>query len=248
MDIFKRHKQNTENVTNSLLHEANKTAEECGFQSSIIRTVNKQQHRSNQAADATSKYWRSSMILPYLDSIISSLETRFSEENTPAFVLSLQHPKHFPKIDLNCLKLELRQSLNHYEIDGIDAELEVWVEHSTYGIKKRLNNELDNKSIKLVFCFMGEICPNRHLWCVICVPTVSGSDDEDYNPSGDVERESHEIDSGSDGNKMDEENHMISDESEEESSSDENDEEGEVSLKLELSNNIPCNNNRHEDT
>ncbi|CAG9826630.1 unnamed protein product [Diabrotica balteata] len=141
MDIFKKHRQNAKNVTNTLLHEANKIAEECGFELSTPRTVGKQQHRSNQPADTPTEYWRRSMILTYLDSIISSLETRFSEENTSAFALSLLHPKHFSKIYLNCLKLELRQSLNHYEIDGIDAELEEWVEHWN---KKLLNNELDN--------------------------------------------------------------------------------------------------------
>nr|CAI5845893.1 unnamed protein product [Callosobruchus analis] len=39
-------------------------------------------HRSNHSAESPSEFWKRSLIIPYLDSVITSLETRFADENT----------------------------------------------------------------------------------------------------------------------------------------------------------------------
>src|SRR5678816_3923161 len=74
-----------------VLKEANQIAEQLGVDLSIPRIVGRQQHRSNHPATNPTEYWRRSLIFPYLDSIASSLELRFSTENTPAYASTCLH-------------------------------------------------------------------------------------------------------------------------------------------------------------
>lgn len=55
------------------------------------RIVGRQQHRSNHTAESDSEFWGKSLVIPYLDSIIVSLEIRCGEENTPSFALMKLH-------------------------------------------------------------------------------------------------------------------------------------------------------------
>ncbi|KAJ8869077.1 hypothetical protein PR048_030638 [Dryococelus australis] len=61
-----------------------------------------QNHKSNPPSDNSNEYWQNSLIIPYLDSLTSSLNIRFSQENTPAFALTKLHPLYTTntKIDL----------------------------------------------------------------------------------------------------------------------------------------------------
>ncbi|KAF0727649.1 zinc finger MYM-type protein 1-like [Aphis craccivora] len=49
--------------------------------------MGRQQHRSNPPVSNTAEFWKRSLLIPYMDSLISSLERRFSDENLPAFSL-----------------------------------------------------------------------------------------------------------------------------------------------------------------
>ena len=44
------------------------------------------------------------MTIPYLDSLITSLETRFGEASAPAYALSLLHPANVIRMSLEELK------------------------------------------------------------------------------------------------------------------------------------------------
>src|SRR5678816_3148857 len=74
------------------LKEANQIAEQLELDLNISRIFGRQQHRSNHAATNPTEFWRRSLITPYLDSITSSLELRFSTANTPAHALTYLHP------------------------------------------------------------------------------------------------------------------------------------------------------------
>lgn len=50
-------------------------------------------HRSNQPSETLNDYFRVSVFLPYLDSLVQSLSDRFSEKNQPAFEIFNMHPK-----------------------------------------------------------------------------------------------------------------------------------------------------------
>lgn len=94
LQLLKSHRDNPERVTDEIIKDATVVAEKVGLEEDITsmpRIVGKQRHRSNHPAESSSEFWKRSLIIPYLDSVITSLETRFAEENT-TFALSKLHP------------------------------------------------------------------------------------------------------------------------------------------------------------
>jgi len=51
--------------------------------------------------------FRSSIFIPYLDSLISSLNQRFPTNNIPSFSISLLHPSNIIKTKLNKFKNQI---------------------------------------------------------------------------------------------------------------------------------------------
>ncbi|KAJ8892404.1 hypothetical protein PR048_004984 [Dryococelus australis] len=77
---------------------------------SVPRLAHKQNHRNNPPSDNSTEYWQHSLIIPYLDSATSSLNIKFSQENTLAFTITDLHTN-----------AEL--FTNFYELDDIAGEL-----------------------------------------------------------------------------------------------------------------------------
>ncbi|KAG8223795.1 hypothetical protein J437_LFUL001516 [Ladona fulva] len=72
--------------------KAKTIAEHLGADFNMPRVINEQKHRANPPTLTSGEFWRRSLIIPYIDSLIMSLEQRFSEENLPAFSLLTLHP------------------------------------------------------------------------------------------------------------------------------------------------------------
>lgn len=79
--------------------EIEKTAALINIEMKLSRIVSKQKHRCNVEKESFEDYFRIAVYVPYLDSIISSLTERFSEENNIAFSLIKLHPKLFMKLN-----------------------------------------------------------------------------------------------------------------------------------------------------
>ncbi|CAH2107647.1 unnamed protein product [Euphydryas editha] len=90
------------------------------------RITGKQRHRSNHPAESTYEYWKRSLVIPYLDSIINSLEVRFAEENTPLFVLSKLHPAQMQKMTTENLKQTCESIAQFYDLPNIKNEIKLW--------------------------------------------------------------------------------------------------------------------------
>lgn len=58
----------------------------------LPRVAERQKHRGNTPSNNANEYWRRTIIIPCLDSLISSLKIRFSTEYRPPFELSFIHP------------------------------------------------------------------------------------------------------------------------------------------------------------
>ena len=71
------------------------TAEEIGVTVSLPRQCDRQVHRAN--IGGTTEYYCRSIYVSYMDSLIQSLKSRFSETNTPAFALYKLHPAQLEK-------------------------------------------------------------------------------------------------------------------------------------------------------
>ncbi|KAG5900288.1 hypothetical protein JTB14_000815 [Gonioctena quinquepunctata] len=103
LDVLKQDRKDADRITNELLKKAQDIATELEIEISVPRLAQKQKHRSNPPSDNDNEYWRRSLIIPYLDSLISSLNIRFSQQNTPAFALSKLHPLYMTKTSITDL-------------------------------------------------------------------------------------------------------------------------------------------------
>ncbi|KAK5639839.1 hypothetical protein RI129_010650 [Pyrocoelia pectoralis] len=108
LKLIRNHRKNPEKVTDEIFKDATPAiAEKIGLaedMKSIPRTAKRQQNRSNHPAKSPSEFWRRSITIPYLDSIINYLEIRFSEENGPSFTLTKLHPAQMKNISLEELE------------------------------------------------------------------------------------------------------------------------------------------------
>lgn len=79
----------------------------------IPRLAGKQTKRANYPTSDPKQYYKQSIFLPYIDSLISSLNIRFSEENTAIFNYFRLYPSSFKTIaqeKVNHLSLEIDKS------------------------------------------------------------------------------------------------------------------------------------------
>ncbi|CAI6363381.1 unnamed protein product [Macrosiphum euphorbiae] len=83
-------------------------AEKIGAEIKIPRITSEQKNRINYETDSAEHYYRLSIFIPYLDSLISSLSQRFSSINTIAFSISLLHPTNIEKYTINDFKEKIK--------------------------------------------------------------------------------------------------------------------------------------------
>lgn len=123
--VINDHRKNADNIIDDILNEARKVAEEFGVELCLPRITGRQQHRSNHPYSNFSDYWKRSLLIPYLDSLISSLDERFAEDNLPAFALLSLHPATMLKYSIEEVKLKTKQFSDFYQLD-VSNEIELW--------------------------------------------------------------------------------------------------------------------------
>lgn len=128
-----------------VLDDAQAIAETLEIELTLPRIVERQQHRSNPPFTEFSEYWRKSFLIPYLDSLLSSLNDRFSENNTPAFSLLLLHPANMLKIPLEDLKSKIEDFASFYSLENINSEIELW--HKVWADKNLASISLENMEL-----------------------------------------------------------------------------------------------------
>jgi hypothetical protein len=121
-----RDEKNVEYVFKEILTSAKKIAEIFCIELSMPRIVSKQIQRSNFSTSSVEDYFRISLFIPYLDSLISSLGIRFSEENRIPTFLCILHPSRIKYLTISeyLKKIEPLQSM--YNIDNFRGEAESW--------------------------------------------------------------------------------------------------------------------------
>ena len=63
------------------------------------RVVARQAYRSNQPSENVEEFFRISILIPHLESVISSLRNRFFSTHKKAFSLMKLHPENMRKLD-----------------------------------------------------------------------------------------------------------------------------------------------------
>lgn len=126
VDVIKEDRQDVENVSYELFKKSLDIAEKVGVELSVPRVTQKQVHRSNPPSESAVEYWKRSIIIPYLDSLTSSLDARFSNENTPAFALTYLHPSSMLKMASKDFKNNAESFMEFYKLGDVSAELDLW--------------------------------------------------------------------------------------------------------------------------
>ncbi|RVE42608.1 hypothetical protein evm_012749 [Chilo suppressalis] len=124
-DILRNDREFPDKISNEMLQNARAVAMDLNIEISVPRLAHKQTHRSNPPSDNDNEYWRRSLIIPYIDSLISSLNIRFSQENTPAFALSKLHPLYMTKTSITDLHKNAESFQDFYNLD-ITGKLNLW--------------------------------------------------------------------------------------------------------------------------
>ena len=93
-NIFQDNRENAEEHFHSIMEVVEENVQHVNIEIKIPRLTNIQQNRSNVPCDSPESYYRRCVFIPYLDSLITSLSERFSEENEPAYLLFQLHPNN----------------------------------------------------------------------------------------------------------------------------------------------------------
>nr|CAD7259724.1 unnamed protein product [Timema shepardi] len=92
VQLLKSHRDNPEQTIDEIISDATEIAKKLGLEedmASMPRIVGRQRHRSNHASGTPSEFWKRSLVIPYLDSIIASLEQK-KEQNSVIVRITLQ--------------------------------------------------------------------------------------------------------------------------------------------------------------
>ena len=98
----------------------------------VPRLCGRQVHRSNPGSlhgistESPEDYFRQTIFVPYLDSIISSLTNRFSEDNSPQFNLFRLQPATMIRLDRDEFKNSVEIISRSFTIDNFVIEAMNW--------------------------------------------------------------------------------------------------------------------------
>lgn len=150
LTVLNEHRTSADSGMQSIFDEAQEFADEIGVGLHLPRVASRQTHRSNPPSSDHNDYWKKSILIPYLDSLILSLKERFAPVNLPAFSLFSLHPFNM----LDKTKEEMIQQIKNfnefYGVDNLEHEIELW--RATWREKSMPRTELE----KLDLCQLLE--------------------------------------------------------------------------------------------
>uniref|UniRef100_A0A6I8QP26 HAT C-terminal dimerisation domain-containing protein n=1 Tax=Xenopus tropicalis TaxID=8364 RepID=A0A6I8QP26_XENTR len=126
IQMFLNHRQQAEEHFKDILVNVQNIAERTDIELSLPRRCGRQKHHSNVPGSTVEEYYRRAIYVPYLDSVIASLKTRFDCHNITNFNLFSLHPHQMAKIKQQEFKEKIKQITSIYNIDNLDAEALTW--------------------------------------------------------------------------------------------------------------------------
>ena len=102
----------------------------------------RQVHRPN-VGGSIEEYYRRTIYVPYMDSLIQSLESRFGESNTPYFHIFAPHPREMQQTERDEFKHIVSSVKEMYGIDNLVEEALAW-----YDVQK--HKPLDDNSLGMI--------------------------------------------------------------------------------------------------
>lgn len=130
LKLLKNERSNSECQFDLIFKKAEETAIKIGLELQLPRRANRQTQRDNYPTNDIKEFFRQSLFIPYLDSIIMSINDRFSDENLKAFSLFSLHPKKMKKMSIQEFS-KVVKSINHLYgplLDNFEEEAITWYE------------------------------------------------------------------------------------------------------------------------
>lgn len=144
VSCIKEHRSNADQEFQNVFDTSTKTAAAIGTDLKIPRIASHQQHRSNHPSETICDFWKRSIFIPYLDSLISALEQRFSDEHMPTYGLMMLHPSAMLNMPLTEFKHKTQSFSRYYGLESFDNEAELWYKQwKDEGMPREHLRELD---------------------------------------------------------------------------------------------------------
>jgi len=96
------------------------------------------------------EYYRRSIYVPYMDSLIQSLKTRFSETNTPALMLYRLHQAQLEKAECSDYNEVVQTIHQFYNFDNFEQDAMSWYDVTKEGNFSRSENQEELEFVDLV--------------------------------------------------------------------------------------------------
>ncbi|KAL5246073.1 hypothetical protein ACI65C_013481 [Semiaphis heraclei] len=168
LSIFRMHRTQCDRHFNNIFETIKKTTNDLDIEIKIPRLSNKQTNRSNHNVTTLEQYYRVSLFLPYLDSLINSLESRFTQSNEIPFKISNLHPSEVIKLSKSDFICTLKNIKDLYNIDNLIEEGNTWYDYWNITENSTKINEECNISYYLKDC---EFFPSVKK-CIIIYMTI----------------------------------------------------------------------------
>lgn len=126
LEIFRKHRMESEGEFSEIFMEVMETCNYFEIDVKMPRTTSRQSHRSNIPATTPLIYYRVSLFNPYLDSLIMSLEERFTDQNETPFKAMLLHPNMMKNVEKNVFVKEIKGLAQFYSIENLELEARTW--------------------------------------------------------------------------------------------------------------------------
>lgn len=126
LSVIRLHRTNACNYFSEIFSEVDTVAKKLNLELRVPRTCGRQKYRSNFDDKTVEDYFRHSIFIPYLDSLISSLECRFSSENKMHFNLFLLCPDQMTTISRTVYRQKIAEVGQFFDIDNLEAEALTW--------------------------------------------------------------------------------------------------------------------------
>lgn len=127
-NIFRMHRENAELHFKELFSKSLNTAEHLDVEIKIPRQASRQTYRDNTPALNPEEYYKRILFIPYLDSLITSLNNRFCENNRKSFALFNLHPSQIRATNRENFIDIVKLIEEHYKYDNFYEEAISWYE------------------------------------------------------------------------------------------------------------------------
>ena len=126
LGVFRNDRENAKLKFQQLFCKSQKLSEKFEVDITVPRRSKKMMHRSNYDAKDAEEYYRVSVYIPYLDSLINSLTTRFHESNDVIASLSYLMPSEARLTEKDEYMDNMTKIEDFYGIDNFCAQADTW--------------------------------------------------------------------------------------------------------------------------